>query len=185
MQYVRYYPFRILGLSIPALPDLAKCVQRKSRCTYVKFHRQTAPVGPGHNTRPAAMGPTGANTPIAPHMDSHMSMYAHADDHLLLGSTVVPSMADNIYSQPFNFPPIYEQSADPLADSPDLGAGGKYRTQPDPYRRSSAPGAGLIPGLYTDPRQQPPSNWMAWGQENDPSFTSTTTNEGIHGNGFR
>ena len=26
-----------------------KCVQRKCRCTFVKFHRQTAPVGPGHN----------------------------------------------------------------------------------------------------------------------------------------
>ncbi|TBU37280.1 hypothetical protein BD309DRAFT_984396 [Dichomitus squalens] len=26
----------------------SKCVQRKCRCTYVKFHRQTAPAGPGH-----------------------------------------------------------------------------------------------------------------------------------------
>ncbi|KAF7334974.1 Zinc finger/binuclear cluster transcriptional regulator [Mycena venus] len=26
----------------------AKCVARKTRCTFVKFHRQTAPVGPGH-----------------------------------------------------------------------------------------------------------------------------------------
>ncbi|KAF8830945.1 hypothetical protein HHX47_DHR1000258 [Lentinula edodes] len=26
-----------------------KCVQRKIRCTFVKFHRQTAPIGPGHN----------------------------------------------------------------------------------------------------------------------------------------
>ena len=34
---------------------LAKCVQRKCRCTYVKFHRQTAPTGPGHHSaRPAA-----------------------------------------------------------------------------------------------------------------------------------
>jgi hypothetical protein len=30
----------------------AKCVQRKCRCTFVKFHRQTAPVGPGHNPNP-------------------------------------------------------------------------------------------------------------------------------------
>ncbi|KAJ4478428.1 hypothetical protein J3R30DRAFT_3404473 [Lentinula aciculospora] len=29
--------------------SLAKCVQRKIRCTFVKFHRQTAPIGPGHN----------------------------------------------------------------------------------------------------------------------------------------
>ncbi|KAJ4482920.1 hypothetical protein C8J55DRAFT_605320 [Lentinula edodes] len=27
----------------------SKCVQRKIRCTFVKFHRQTAPIGPGHN----------------------------------------------------------------------------------------------------------------------------------------
>ncbi|TRM59630.1 hypothetical protein BD626DRAFT_507831 [Schizophyllum amplum] len=27
----------------------AKCVQRKCRCTFVKFHRQTAPSGPGHS----------------------------------------------------------------------------------------------------------------------------------------
>ncbi|EIW58041.1 uncharacterized protein TRAVEDRAFT_29876 [Trametes versicolor FP-101664 SS1] len=29
-----------------------KCVQRKCRCTYVKFHRQTAPAGPGHPAPP-------------------------------------------------------------------------------------------------------------------------------------
>jgi hypothetical protein len=27
-------------------------VHRKARCTYVKFHRQTAPLGPGHPSRP-------------------------------------------------------------------------------------------------------------------------------------
>jgi hypothetical protein len=32
---------------------LAKCVHRKTRCTYVKFHRQTAPLGPGHPARPS------------------------------------------------------------------------------------------------------------------------------------
>ncbi|KAI0648614.1 hypothetical protein C8Q79DRAFT_998690 [Trametes meyenii] len=31
----------------------SKCVQRKCRCTYVKFHRQTAPAGPGHPVPPA------------------------------------------------------------------------------------------------------------------------------------
>ncbi|KAI0327072.1 hypothetical protein GY45DRAFT_1437216 [Cubamyces sp. BRFM 1775] len=30
----------------------SKCVQRKCRCTYVKFHRQTAPAGPGHPVPP-------------------------------------------------------------------------------------------------------------------------------------
>ncbi|KAM5544896.1 hypothetical protein V8D89_001794 [Ganoderma adspersum] len=36
----------------------SKCVQRKCRCTYVKFHRQTAPSGPGH-ALPATMPPPG------------------------------------------------------------------------------------------------------------------------------
>ncbi|RPD55028.1 hypothetical protein L227DRAFT_332810 [Lentinus tigrinus ALCF2SS1-6] len=31
----------------------SKCVQRKCRCTYVKFHRQTAPAGPGHPLPPS------------------------------------------------------------------------------------------------------------------------------------
>ncbi|THU91378.1 hypothetical protein K435DRAFT_234557 [Dendrothele bispora CBS 962.96] len=35
----------------------AKCVQRKCRCTFVKFHRQTAPIGPGHNPRPTGNNP--------------------------------------------------------------------------------------------------------------------------------
>ncbi|VDB92039.1 unnamed protein product [Peniophora sp. CBMAI 1063] len=30
----------------------SKCVHRKCRCTFVKFHRQTAPLGPGHPSRP-------------------------------------------------------------------------------------------------------------------------------------
>ncbi|KAF6746917.1 hypothetical protein DFP72DRAFT_616973 [Ephemerocybe angulata] len=42
----------------------AKCVQRKYRCTYVKFHRQTAPVGPGHNPRPAGALPPAPNVQV-------------------------------------------------------------------------------------------------------------------------
>ena len=30
----------------------AKCISRKCRCTFVKFHRQTAPIGPGHPAPP-------------------------------------------------------------------------------------------------------------------------------------
>ena len=33
------------------LANPAKCIQRKYRCTFVKFHRQTAPLGPGHTVR--------------------------------------------------------------------------------------------------------------------------------------
>lgn len=40
----------------PSNKQTAKCVQRKCRCTYVKFHRQTAPQGPGHPP-PSALPP--------------------------------------------------------------------------------------------------------------------------------
>ncbi|KAF9650234.1 hypothetical protein BDM02DRAFT_1496467 [Thelephora ganbajun] len=30
----------------------SKCISRKCRCTFVKFHRQTAPIGPGHPAPP-------------------------------------------------------------------------------------------------------------------------------------
>ncbi|KAK2467231.1 hypothetical protein APHAL10511_000780 [Amanita phalloides] len=180
----------------------AKCVQRKCRCTYVKFHRQTAPVGPGHNPRPANLGAVAGSSPGLPGglpahpSSSRMLMYPPHTDEFLVGShpPVVPHMTENMYSSSLGFPPLYSQPADPatslpLSDSPDLAAAAKYRPQPDPYRRSSmpllvqpstAPGAGLIPGLYADPRQSP--NWMAWGQDNDSSFSSSSNNhpEGIH-----
>ncbi|KAF7320612.1 Zinc finger/binuclear cluster transcriptional regulator [Mycena chlorophos] len=35
-----------------------KCMSRKTRCTFVKFHRQTAPVGPGHGTSLSASLPS-------------------------------------------------------------------------------------------------------------------------------
>ena len=157
-------------------------------------------MGPGHNTRPtAAANPAGATANIAGGLPqsgpSRLSMYSHTDDFVLATQpAVVPSMADSIYSQSLGFPPIYPQPTDSAAslsmvDNPDFAAAAaKYRTQPDPYRRSSmpvslpAPGAGLIPGLYTDPRQPA---WITWGQENDPSFSSSNHPEGMHGNGFR
>ncbi|KAK0218580.1 putative zinc finger/binuclear cluster transcriptional regulator [Armillaria nabsnona] len=44
----------------------SKCVQRKCRCTFVKFHRQTAPVGPGHNPNPSAHIPATAQRSYLP-----------------------------------------------------------------------------------------------------------------------
>ncbi|KAG7091688.1 hypothetical protein E1B28_010710 [Marasmius oreades] len=43
----------------------SKCVQRKCRCTYVKFHRQTAPIGPGHNPRSMASATTSTPSSLA------------------------------------------------------------------------------------------------------------------------
>ncbi|KAK0470433.1 putative zinc finger/binuclear cluster transcriptional regulator [Desarmillaria tabescens] len=44
----------------------SKCVQRKCRCTFVKFHRQTAPVGPGHNPLPSTHLPPTAQRSYLP-----------------------------------------------------------------------------------------------------------------------
>ncbi|KAJ7496348.1 hypothetical protein B0H11DRAFT_2276488 [Mycena galericulata] len=50
----------------------AKCVSRKTRCTFVKFHRQTAPVGPGHpsSLAAAASHPSLGNPNASPSMPS-------------------------------------------------------------------------------------------------------------------
>jgi hypothetical protein len=169
-------------------------VQRKCRCTYVKFHRQTAPAGPGHsNPRPANVGAAAGALPAGnpPSASARLPAYPHTDDFLLGGhqQPVVPSMAENIYSQSLGFQPFYAHASDP--GNADLG-GAKYRQPPDPYRRASvplsaqtstAPGAGMIPGLYTDPRQ---GNWLGWGQENGSSFTSSNHHPGaMHGNESR
>ncbi|KAI9442819.1 hypothetical protein F5148DRAFT_798770 [Russula earlei] len=47
----------------------SKCVHRKTRCTYVKFHRQTAPLGPGHPARPSH----DSSNPAHPSLGAHPS----------------------------------------------------------------------------------------------------------------
>ncbi|KAJ6522415.1 hypothetical protein B0H19DRAFT_1386688 [Mycena capillaripes] len=43
-----------------------KCVARKTRCTFVKFHRQTAPVGPGHPSSLSASSLPSSSHPSLP-----------------------------------------------------------------------------------------------------------------------
>ncbi|KAJ7724815.1 hypothetical protein DFH07DRAFT_1003554 [Mycena maculata] len=47
---------------------LSKCISRKTRCTFVQFHRQTAPVGPGHPSSLAAQ--PSAHTQTLPSLSS-------------------------------------------------------------------------------------------------------------------
>ena len=141
----------------------AKCVQRKCRCTYVKFHRQTAPTGPGHNPRPNSA-------------HSRLISQPHADDFILgpppTNGPVIS--ANDPYNHTFNFPHIYSSSEPQLSvspDTPDFSA--KYRAQADLLRREgiglsptsggSVSSAGVVPGLYTDP--QATSSWFGWGQQ--------------------
>ncbi|KAF7966106.1 hypothetical protein HWV62_40000 [Athelia sp. TMB] len=101
----------------------AKCVSRKCRCTYVKFHRQTAPAGPGH-TRPAAP-------------PSLTQALPRADDFLL------PS-----YAPAFSFP--YAGGSDPqLAGDGGGDFAAKYRAQAELLRRAGAGAGGG--GGYAEP----------------------------------
>lgn len=55
----------------------AKCVSRKCRCTFVKFHRQTAPAGPGHSARaPAAAGAAPSSAAGGPLLSSSAALAA-------------------------------------------------------------------------------------------------------------
>ncbi|KAF8815856.1 hypothetical protein BYT27DRAFT_7190878 [Phlegmacium glaucopus] len=151
----------------------AKCIQRKFRCTFVKFHRQTAPVGPGHNIRLESSSSPPSPDPMA--ISSRAPIYHHhqSEDDFILGPppTVVPTMAEALYgATPFTFPPLYPTN-DMGGDSPDYV--GKYRAHAELFgsarsgmnaNTSSAMNSastGLGPNLY-DPR--PPSTWLGWAQ---------------------
>ncbi|KAF8885466.1 hypothetical protein BD779DRAFT_674752 [Infundibulicybe gibba] len=145
----------------------AKCIQRKCRCTFVKFHRQTAPVGPGHNPRPAsasgsisisghpALSASSSTAPRGP-------IYAQQSDEFLLGPA--PSTAETLYAQAFGFPPLYPAPTIHGSDQIDNESyTTKYRAQADLLRRSG--GTGLTP-LYA-PQQQNhhQQEWVPYPQE--------------------
>ncbi|KAG2121117.1 hypothetical protein DEU56DRAFT_746893 [Suillus clintonianus] len=114
----------------------SKCVQRKSRCTYVKFHRQTAPSGPGHHVpRPASVSSLG---------NGRLSM----DDFILGPPPVsVPSMdtssGDPLYPTPFSFNHGFASSANavhlPMSISSDSDIAGRNRVQAELLRHAGAP----------------------------------------------
>ena len=171
------------------LSDPAKCIQRRYRCTFVKFHRQTAPLGPGHTTRTGAdssfsnppspdsiSAPSPSSRITAPSSSSRGPVFHHhqhqhqSDDEFILGPppTVVPTMADALYgATPFTFPPLYPAN-DLSGDNTDYV--GKYRAHAELFAstRSAIPPSSsslVSPNLY-DPR--PPSSWLNWGQQ-DPT----------------
>jgi hypothetical protein len=124
----------------------AKCVQRKCRCSFVKFHRQTAPVGPGHNPRPS---PANSQVPMSD------------DYHLGSSSLSMASIPDNIYSHQFSFPPNgFPPILDPnlsnsLSDHQFIG-------------QTAMPGPQLPSDMYSD--QHSSSSWLGWSQDSfDPT----------------
>ena len=142
--------------------NTAKCIQRRYRCTFVKFHRQTAPVGLGHVCTGAKSSP-----PTIP-ASSRVPVFHHPpSEDEFLAPTGVPTMADALYgATPYTFPPLYPTN-DLTGDNTDHE--GKYRAQAHAElfasTRSSvtAPSSTIVsPNLY-DPRL--PSSWLDW----DPS----------------
>ncbi|KAF8840937.1 hypothetical protein BDN67DRAFT_967868 [Paxillus ammoniavirescens] len=158
----------------------SKCVSRKCRCTYVKFHRQTAPSGPGHNPRP---------TSASPSLGGSVAGASHLDDFMLVPPSTVPSMGsslsgadDRFNNVPFMFnpgAPAYPPNATSadmaqlsLSMASDAEFVGKYRAHAEllrpagPSMLSTAPG--MLPNLYGQHHphgQPPPSNWYgAWGE---------------------
>ncbi|KAI0346212.1 hypothetical protein BDW22DRAFT_730994 [Trametopsis cervina] len=149
-----------------------KCIQRKCRCTYVKFHRQTAPAGPGHpppNSLPQQQNRTS------------ISLGGRVPDEFLLGPAptnamggVVPAMyLPQDYPLPSSSmyptgPYDPRQSPTPslsipapresIETSPDMMA--RYRAQAALLSRASALQNGGLnapgladSGLYADPSQ--------------------------------
>ncbi|KAG1736314.1 hypothetical protein EDB19DRAFT_1721448 [Suillus lakei] len=157
----------------------SKCVQRKSRCTYVKFHRQTAPSGPGHHVpRPASVSSSLGS--------GRLSM----DDFILGPPPVsVPSMdtssGDPLYTTPFSFNHVYATSANavhlPMSLSSDSDIAGRNRVQAELLRHTGAPmlanpqgSSALVPELYTD-HNQSSNNWLGWGESTNPGLTVAQT----------
>ncbi|KAJ8487760.1 hypothetical protein ONZ45_g14211 [Pleurotus djamor] len=155
----------------------AKCIQRKCRCTYIKFHRQTAPIGPGHNPRPQVNS-----------VSSRLPGYASADDFLLNPAPPIapipgdPSALSASYNHPssssaFTFPQLYPSTADSAPPSLAMLADGeyaKYRGQTDYLRRQTLPfpsGPGVPPppssstSLGFDGRPSSATSWLGWGPD--------------------
>ena len=136
-----------------------KCVHRKCRCTFVKFHRQTAPVGPGHNPKPTNIPPTSSGS------STRDPVYHPAMDDFVLGPAPAssgpsaPIAADALYSQSFNFPSAYANSTAPSEDYAS-----KYRAHQAEQLRAPGAAASDGPTFYaSDPL---PSSW--WSQQQRP-----------------
>jgi hypothetical protein len=135
---------------------LERCVQKRCRCTFVKFHRQTAPIGPGHDARPSPA----------------RLVYPQRNDYGLDPAALsAHSMPDSLYYQKSGFPDDVRSSVNTQDHtSPSLildsDPATKYQAQSelagragDMLHASSAP---QMPGqaLYMDPRSV--TSWVDW-----------------------
>ena len=176
-------PFTLLHFLLLTLSNPAKCIQRRYRCTFVKFHRQTAPLGPGHTTRTTGADPSFSNPPSpnsktapSPSPSSREPVFHHppqqqhqhqSDDEFILGPpTVIPTMADTLYgATPYTFPLLYPTKG-LSRDNTDYV--GKYRAHAELFGSNistipTSSSSMVSPNLY-DPRLAS-SSWLAWGQQ--------------------
>ncbi|KAH7884872.1 hypothetical protein F5I97DRAFT_1512756 [Phlebopus sp. FC_14] len=146
----------------------SKCVSRKCRCTYVKFHRQTAPSGPGHhNPRPVPASSYAGNV----RLPSHPEEFILAPPPSSVPSMVGPPGPDALFHAPYGFNPSYPSELShppPVSMASDVDLAAKYRVQ------------GLLPDLYTNAQQQqqpPLQHWYAGGSggwnDNGPGASNT------------
>lgn len=158
----------------------AKCLHRKTRCTYVKFHRQTAPLGPGHPARPPHDSSNPAHPPIGA-LPLGLNPYRLSEPFLLNGSALNPSAISQspastnpLYADhQFSFPQPPQVSAPSYDNSFDYTA--RYRAQADLLSRTGVipPERGPpLPAIYQE-SQAPhdPSNAARYAQpylHNDP-----------------
>ncbi|CAK5269056.1 unnamed protein product [Mycena citricolor] len=137
----------------------SKCISRKTRCTFVKFHRQTAPVGPGHPTSltatiPSSLGagPMGGSTSSLSSIGSH-----HHGHHSPLSLSVAPPHGLDPHTQPYmyaqsgptySFPPNGTTSAGSSPTVPFSGM--KYADEGRGSEFAYHPGSGFYPNDYRD-----------------------------------
>ena len=137
---------------------LAKCISRKCRCTFVKFHRQTAPIGPGHpapslpNDKQVNHNPTFSLDHILPSEEYLLNNPNNASitlpglsgapiyHHPSAASTAIPPQSDF----PFSANALYP-APDPHPSDSDYSA--RYRAQAEHFYNS---------GVLSNPNQQSP-----------------------------
>ncbi|KAJ7458431.1 hypothetical protein FB451DRAFT_1182632 [Mycena latifolia] len=149
------------ALRLCYLARAPKCVARKTRCTFVKFHRQTAPVGPGHPSSLSASSlPSHPSLPpsLPPLSASALSHPLPPLSHGMMGGVgggggggMHPTLSlDAPPGQPFLY--AQQQGAGGYVAFPSAGAGGGSPTFAGEYARRDAEYPGRGEGEYAHER---------------------------------
>ncbi|KAF8193417.1 hypothetical protein BJ912DRAFT_240778 [Pholiota molesta] len=131
-----------LSLPCDGCNPCAKCVSRKCRCTFVKFHRQTAPAGPGHSARAPAPASASASSssagPAGGPLLSSAAALAAGMPMLSSAASTSSGLSSSAAASALGLPPRGGYDEDFLLGPPPASAAG-----------ASASGAGAGPPLAT------------------------------------